>query len=104
MDESQPFGASFDADTDVLLVSGAIDETTTADFRAALSEATHEYRTPVVVDLGEVTFFPSMAVGTLMGAMARVPGTKAIAPEDTPARMVLDVLGLYEYASTGREE
>ena len=102
MDDGQPYRARYDADTGVLIVGGAIDELTTAQFRDALRDATEEYARPVVVDLEAVTFLPSMAIGTLMGAMARAPGTRAVAPEGCAARMVLDVLGLYDYAVTGR--
>jgi len=102
VDDGQPYRAEYDADAGVLIVSGAIDELSTGEFRDALRDATEEYARPVVVDLDAVTFLPSMAVGTLLGAMARAPGTRAVAPEGSPARMVLDVLGLYDYAVTGR--
>ena len=103
MDEI-PFDTRFLAESATLVVVGCIDELDVAAFRDALRDATGDYTSGVVVDLDGVTFMPSMAIGTLLGAMARAPGTRARVGEGRPARRALELLGLYEYAATGRQE
>jgi anti-anti-sigma factor len=100
--EETPFSSQFLAESATLVVAGSIDELDVAAFRDALRDATDDYTRSVVVDLDGVTFMPSMAIGTLLGAMARVPGTRATVTEGRPAREALELLGLYEYAATGR--
>ncbi len=102
--EETPFGTQFLAESATLVVVGCIDELDVGAFRDALREATVDYTASVVVDLDGVTFMPSMAIGTLLGAMARAPGTRAKVSEGRPARRALELLGLYEYAATGRQE
>jgi anti-anti-sigma factor len=90
------------AESATLFVFGSLDELNIAAFREALREATEDYTKPAVVDLNGVTFMPSIAIGTLLGAMARAPGTRVVVDDQRPAHQVLEVLGLYEYAVTGR--
>ena len=97
-----PFESRFVAETATLIVSGCLDELNIAAFRDALREATEDYTRPVVVDLNEVTFMPSLAIGTLLGARARSPGTRVVVDNDKPAHHVLELLGLHEYALVGR--
>jgi anti-anti-sigma factor len=92
----------FDSQFDPLAVRGSVDELEITTFREALREATRDYTTSVVVDLNGVTFLPSIAIGTLLGAMARAPGTRVQVDDDKPAHHVLKLLGLDEYARTGR--
>jgi anti-anti-sigma factor len=101
MDE-EPFHASRDQETGALIVGGAIDELSVADFREALRDATEDYTLGAVVDLNGVTFLPSLAVGVLLGALARAPGTRVEVDRGTAAHMVLQTLGLDEYTKTGR--
>ena len=103
MDVELPFAATADPASGRLVVSGDIDELSTPAFRDALRDATDDYTRPVVVDLDAVSLFPSMAVGTLLGAMARSPGTRVVASAGTVARSVLDMLSLYDYAIAGRD-
>jgi anti-anti-sigma factor len=97
-----PFKSRFLAETATLVVSGCLDELNVAAFRDALREATEDYTKPVVVDLNDITFMPSLAIGTLLGAMARCPGTRVVVESDKPAHHVLELLGLHEYALVGR--
>lgn len=101
MDE-EPFHASRDQETGALIVGGAIDELAVADFRQALRDATDDYTAGAVVDLNGVTFMPSVAVGVLLGALARAPGTRVEVGSGTTAHVVLQTLGLDEYAKSGR--
>ena len=98
-----PFDVEYDDASSTLVVRGCVDELNISAFRQALREATKDYTTSVVVDLNEVTFMPSMAIGVLIGAMARAPGTHIHAADNTPAHQVLKLLGLHEYAATGRK-
>ena len=100
--EGQHFQASYDPVLARLVVTGAIDEVAVDDFRRALREASAGYTRPVVIDLDGVTFLPCMAVGVLLGALADASGARVVAADGTPAHMVLEVLGLHEYATTGR--
>jgi anti-anti-sigma factor len=100
--DEEPFAARRDQQTGALLVSGAVDELVVADFRQALREATDDYSKAAVVDLNGVTFLPSTAVGVLLGALARAPGTRVEVDEGTIAHSALAILGLDEYARAGR--
>jgi anti-anti-sigma factor len=100
--DDEPFSAHQDADTGTLLVSGTIDEESIAEFREALRVATDEYTCPAVVDLTAVTLMPSLAVGVLLGAMARAPGTRVEVEPGTIAHRALEMLGLDEYTREGR--
>jgi len=100
--DDEPFSAHRDAGSGRLLVGGVIDERATADFRDALRAATEDYTEPAVVDLTAVTLMPSLAVGVLLGAMARAPGTRVEVEPGSIAHRALEVLGLDEYAREGR--
>lgn len=100
--DDEPFQAHQDDDSGALIVSGDIDEVSVADFRSALRTATEDFTTAAVVDLNGVTFLPSIAVGVLLGAMARAPGTRVEVAEGTIAHSALSILGLDEYARAGR--
>jgi anti-anti-sigma factor len=102
MDE-RPFSATFEADSSTLKVVGAIDEVSGQTFRDALQKVSAEYTRDVVVDLSEVDFMPSLAVGVLATALkaAREHGTTLdlLALEGTIAQRVLAVCALPYRAS-----
>lgn len=67
--EDTPYAASYDAETGVLSVAGSVDELSGPTFRADLEKASDGFARDVVVDLTEVDFFPSLAVGVLAVAL-----------------------------------
>lgn len=67
--EEKPYAAMYDADQQVLVVSGSVDELAGPVFREDLAKHTDQHTKPLVVDLSDVEFFPSLAVGVLAVAM-----------------------------------
>jgi anti-anti-sigma factor len=92
-----PFRAFFRPETTTLVVAGTISETDRHAFRQALRDATDGYRRAVTVDLTAVEFFPSLAVGVLIGAR-RACGPRGsitvVACPDSIVRRVLDIVGI----------
>ncbi|MBB3041447.1 STAS domain-containing protein [Nocardioides sp. LMS-CY] len=68
MDE-KPYAAAYDADQQVLFVAGSVDELAGPVFREDLAKHTGQHTASLVVDLSDVEFFPSLAVGVLAVAM-----------------------------------
>lgn len=68
MDE-KPYSASYDADQHVLFVAGSVDELAGPVFREDLAKHTEQHTKSLIVDLSDVEFFPSLAVGVLAVAM-----------------------------------
>ena len=93
--EERPFSAVMSADGRTLAVSGVIDELAVDDFRRELQRCMKGSSDAVVVDLSDVDFLPSMAVGVLVGAMNddRVSVT-AVARKGCFAAAVLSVCGV----------
>ena len=93
--EERPFSAVMSADGRTLAVSGVIDELAVDDFRRELQRCMKASSDAVVVDLSDVDFLPSMAVGVLVGAMNddRVSVT-AVARKGCFAAAVLSVCGV----------
>jgi anti-anti-sigma factor len=58
----------FDATSDVLTVSGDLDEAPTATLRSALEERRQDHPDSLVLDLTGVTYLSSAAVGVLAKA------------------------------------
>ena len=92
MDE-RPFAATMRHDERTLVVRGSVDELAVDDFRWALHLCMSASTDPIV-DLSDVDFFPSFAVGALIGAMRRGRGVTVVAREGTFAAKVLDVCGI----------
>lgn len=99
----RPFSSSYDAATSTLAVVGAIDVDHEPDFDAALVDAVKRAADrggPATVDLSEVDFFPSSALGVLVDATRRATGPEAgrsyvlVARPGTVAARVLDLCGL----------
>ncbi len=92
-----PFRATYRSETNTLVVCGAIGETDRHAFRQALRDATDGYRRAVTVDLTAVEFFPSLAVGVLIGARRSCGprgGITVLAGPDSIVRRVLDIVGI----------
>jgi anti-anti-sigma regulatory factor len=100
MDE-RPFAATMRPDQRTLVVSGSVDELAVDDFRWALHLCMSASTDPVV-DLSDVDFFPSFAVGALIGALRRDRGMTVAAREGTFAAKVLDVCGIPYHLSADR--
>ncbi len=100
--DEAPFRATVTPASNVLVVSGAVDELSIDRFRDSLREATQDYSKSAVIDLMAVTFLPSMAVGVLLGVLAKAPGTRVVLVEGTPAFRALQLLGLVDHVTTGR--
>ena len=92
MDE-RPFAATMRPDQRTLAVSGSVDELSVDDFRWALHLCMSASDDPIV-DLSDIDFFPSVAVGALIGALRRDRGVTVVAREGTFAAKVLDVCGI----------
>jgi anti-anti-sigma factor len=96
--EEMPFSTSFLVESSTLVVHGCIDELQTETFREALREASDDYSRDLVVDLSEVEFMPSLAVGVLVGAAKKCAASgrrlHVEARKGTIARHVLDICGL----------
>jgi len=93
MDE-RPFAAVMGPDRRTLAVSGSVDELAVDDFRWALHVCTNAADEPVV-DLSDVDFFPSVAVGALIGALKRNPGAvTVVARQGSFAAHVLELCGI----------
>jgi anti-anti-sigma factor len=89
-----PFTTSTCADGRTLAVSGSIDELAVDDFRRAL----HDHvvgSADAVIDLSDVDFLPSMAIGALVGVLKRAPGKVTLAArEGSRAAKLLRICGL----------
>jgi anti-anti-sigma regulatory factor len=92
MDE-RPFAATMRPDQRTLAVSGSVDEVAVDDFRWALHLCMGASDDPIV-DLSDVDFFPSVAVGALIGALKRDRGVRVVARDGSFAAKVLDVCGI----------
>ncbi len=92
-----PFRVCYRSETRTLVVYGAVSETDRHAFRQALRDATDGYRRAVTVDLTAVEFFPSLAVGVLIGAR-RACGPRGsitvVACPGSIVRRVLDIVGI----------
>ena len=69
--EEKPYESSYDAARNTLLVAGSVDELAGPVFREDLATHSEDHTKPLVVDLSEVEFFPSLAVGVLAVAMRK---------------------------------
>lgn len=67
--EEKPYAVSYDAATNVLAVSGSVDELEGPTFRGDLDSHSGGYSRDLTLDLSDVEFFPSLAVGVLVVAL-----------------------------------
>lgn len=81
-----------------LIASGPVDESSADLFHAALLEATHAGTVDATVDLTDVTHLSSPGVQSLFDLLERSSTAgvllKIVAPKSTPARQILDLVGL----------
>lgn len=91
-----PFDTRFVPELSTLFVRGCVDELRLDDFREALRTSSHDYTVDLIVDLSEVQFLPSMAIGVLVGARKRFEeaGLEIVARHGTIARRVLEICWL----------
>ncbi|GAA2115674.1 STAS domain-containing protein [Nocardioides bigeumensis] len=87
-----------DSGSGTLLVSGSVDETRVDDLRSAIDECTGHYTRDLTIDLADVDFLPSTAVGVLAEAL-REAGKQGrrlelLAPAASIAGRVLLICGL----------
>lgn len=90
---SPAFSYDLDEQRSLLVVHGDLDEPATIELREALVKATEELHSPLAVDLTDVTFMPSPAIGVLATSQdkARRNGadlTLVAAPGSMAARLL----------------
>ncbi|WP_028651012.1 STAS domain-containing protein [Nocardioides halotolerans] len=88
-----PFSFDLDEDRRVLVLHGELDEVASGNLRTTISKATDELSSDLAIDLGDVTFMPSPAIGVLASskAVARQNGatiTFVAAPGSIAARLL----------------
>ena len=90
--------ATFDEATAVLTLRGEIDEGAGVALRENIATTTQNYTRSIAIDLTEVDYFPSLAVGVIARALARAreAGIELVlrAAPGTVAQRVLTVCGL----------
>lgn len=91
----RPFRAEMSPDTGILHLSGVIDETAVDDLRAVLREHTAGHTLPLTVDLSDLDFLPSLALGVFIHAMKASHSEFTLTVrKKCIARRVLEVSGL----------
>jgi anti-anti-sigma factor len=92
------FRCDLDEDRRLLSVHGELDEPATIELRNAISTATDELTSTLSVDLTEVTFMPSPAIGVLATSQAKARRNGAdlvlVAPAGTIAQRLLTICAL----------
>ncbi len=92
----RPFSSSY-ADG-VLTLGGSVDEYAVAALRAAIKEHSDDHRTSLTVELSDVDFLPSVAVGVLATGMREAEQNGAelalVAAPGTIAHRVLFITGM----------
>lgn len=93
-----PFRFDLDEGRGVLVLHGELDETSSGKLRTTISKATHELSSDLAIDLGDVTFLPSPAIGVLASskAGARLHGATItfVAPPGSVAARLLTICAL----------
>jgi anti-anti-sigma factor len=101
--QERPFASEYDPLTSTLRIAGVIDEVAGADFREALRVASADFSRDLAVDLNDVDFLPSMAIGVLATARncAEDAGVKLefVADDGSLAQRVLHVCAVPYRAS-----
>lgn len=94
----RPFSADYDEQTRTVRVSGTIDELAGPRFRDVLQKYSQDFAQSLVVDLSDVDFMPSLAVGVLATAHKNMRSAGAeldlLAEDGTVAQRVLHVCAM----------
>jgi anti-anti-sigma factor len=92
------FRCDVDDARQVLTVHGELDEPATVELRETIGKASADLTTTVAVDLTDVTFMPSPAIGVLATSQAAARRNGAdvvlVAPEGTIAQRLLTICAL----------
>lgn len=91
--EFRPFEALYSAETGSLVVRGEIDELSGPALRNAIVESSERYTRPLTIDLSDVDFCPSLAVGILATAM-QSGDIELVAKDGCIAQRVLEICGM----------
>ena len=94
----RPLACTIEPRSGTLVVSGSVDESCVDDLREAIDEGSEHYTDDLTIDLGDVDFLPSMAIGVLTVAMRQTEQNgrriDLVAPETSIAGRVLQICGL----------
>jgi len=100
---SPDFRFDLDDDRRVLVAHGDLDEPATFELRALLASATDQLTTGLTIDLTDVEFLPSSAIGVLAtaqtGARRNGAAITFVAADGSVSQRVLTVCGL-DYAES----
>jgi anti-anti-sigma factor len=92
------FHYDLDESRGVLVLHGELDELSSSRLRSTIAKATHELSSDLAIDLGDVTFMPSPAIGVLASskAAARQHGATItfVAPPGSVAARLLTICSL----------
>lgn len=104
LDVNQPFQIRDDdvQGVPVVVIAGELDVATAAPLRNRLQELLEEGQSTIVVDLLDVTFLDSTAIGVLVGALKAcraVGGDLLLAVTEPRIAKVLEITGLDEVFS-----
>ncbi|MHB1988742.1 MAG: STAS domain-containing protein [Acidimicrobiales bacterium] len=99
MDEVFKIAAQLEGETPVLSVRGEVDVSTAPELRERLVEVAQDGTKTVVVDLSEVTFLDSTALGVLVSGLKRFQaagGDLKLVVNGRAVAKVLEITGLIE--------
>ncbi len=94
----RPLSLSFDPADQILYVGGFVDELSGVALRDAVRKHSREYTEPLVVDLTDVDFLPSLGVGVLAVALRTAEennvSLELVTKDGTVSQQVLNICGL----------
>lgn len=95
---SPPFTHDLDEGRSVLALHGEVDETASSELRETIMKATKELTSDLAIDLADVTFLPSPAIGVLAatkaGARRHAATITFVAPAGSVAAKLLTICAL----------
>jgi anti-anti-sigma factor len=95
---SPEFSHDLDEERALLVLHGELDEPATIELRETISKATDQLTSSLAIDLADVTFLPSPAIGVLATAQAKARRHGAdlllVAPAGTIAQRLLVICAL----------
>jgi len=98
VEQQQSYASSFDENAQVLAVRGDIDEAGGITLREEISKYSQEFERGITVNLTDVDYCPSLAVGVLATARRRAEEAGVelglVAAEGSIAQRVLTICGL----------